>query len=153
MRYIVLSDTHGNKKGINMLFSSITHDGVIFAGDGLSDFEGISEKEEFIKVRGNCDFFDKTENLLIFNINNTKVLLTHGHMENVKYGLNRLVKIAKENNANLVIYGHNHRQNMEKIDGITFLNPGSFKRNVMGKSCYAIVDFNDDGFLINMAQF
>ena len=55
--------------------------------------------------------------------------MTHGHLYNVIFGMDRLYYLAKENNCNLVLYGHTHIQKMEEHDGIIFLNPGSVLDN------------------------
>lgn len=151
MKYIVLSDTHGNKKGIELLLNSVQHDGVIFAGDGASDFNNINEN--IIMVKGNCDFFVDLPESVITTINNVKVLITHGNLYGVKSGLGGLINFAEKEKVDLVIYGHNHRQSLQKINGITFLNPGTFKKSSSAKSCYAVIDFDEDKFLINMVEF
>lgn len=150
MKYIVLSDIHGNKKGVEQLLSSVEYDGVIFAGDGLSDIEQVVDG---FKVRGNCDFFSNVSNIVETEICGKKVMLTHGHMFGVKSGLGALINEAETRGVDLVIFGHTHIPYNEKINGITYLNPGTFKKSIFGKSTYAVVEFDDNGFLINLLEF
>lgn len=151
MRYIILSDTHGNKKGVEKLLQTVEHDGVIFAGDGESDFSNVNGN--ITMVKGNCDFFSKLPQSVVTKINGTKVLITHGNMYGVKSGLGSLIAYAESEEVQLVIYGHNHKQSLEKINGITYLNPGTFKKSSTLKSSYAIIDFKDNNFFINMTEF
>lgn len=151
MRYIILSDTHGNKKGVEKLLQTVEHDGVIFAGDGEGDFSNVNGN--IIMVKGNCDFFSKLPQSVVTKINGTKVLITHGNMYGVKSGLGSLIAYAESEEVQLVIYGHNHKQSLEKINGITYLNPGTFKKSSTLKSSYAIIDFKDNNFFINMTEF
>lgn len=41
MKYVIISDSHGNKKSVEDLLAKVEHDGVIFVGDGLSDFDNV----------------------------------------------------------------------------------------------------------------
>ena len=54
-----------------------------------------------------------------------KILLTHGHYEHVKFGLERLKLKAKLNEADICIFGHTHERYMMVDQGILFINPGS----------------------------
>ncbi len=151
MRYIVLSDTHGNKSGVKELLSKVKHDGVIFCGDGEGDFEIL--EQNIYMVKGNCDFFSKLPTIISIDICGQKVLVTHGNMYGVKSGMGALMNEAEKENANLVIFGHTHIPYVNNINNITYLNPGSFKRGVGYNSTYAIVDFDDNNFFINIVEF
>lgn len=56
-----------------------------------------------------------------------------------------LVDIAKENECDIVCFGHTHCSYFEKIDGVYLLNPGSttFPRDGNPPS-YAILDIEED---------
>lgn len=150
-KYVILSDTHGNKEGVEKLLSSVKHDGVFFAGDGVEDFENYYK--DIYMVRGNCDFFSKLGTIIVKDICNTKVIITHGHLYGAKSGMGGLISLAKEYGADVVIFGHTHMSYYEIIDGITFVNPGSFKKSIFSKSTYATIDFDDKSFYINMLEF
>ena len=151
MKYLILTDTHGEQKKVENLLNSVSHDGVFFLGDGVSDFDNI--KENIIMVRGNCDFFSKIENTKIINIQNIKIMLTHGNAYGVKSGFGSLLSYAKKEQVDLVLFGHTHQIYLEEIDNITLCNVGSFKRNSMGKSTYGIIEFVSGKFFINIAEF
>ena len=151
MKYIILSDTHGEQSKVKELLNSVSHNGVIFLGDGLSDFDNIDDN--IVMVRGNCDFFSKIENTKTIKIENTKILLTHGNAFGVKGGLGSLLLEAKREQVRLALFGHTHEPMLKTIDNIMLCNPGSFKRNFKGKSSYAILEFSEGNFFIKLAEF
>lgn len=53
------------------------------------------------------------------------VLITHGHVFGVYYGMNQIEQQATQDKADLVLFGHTHIA--ERIDHstVTFINPGS----------------------------
>ena len=52
--------------------------------------------------------------------------MTHGHMHGVKMGLYRLLKDARDNGVQAVLYGHTHIADCHREeDGLWVLNPGS----------------------------
>ena len=151
MRYIVLSDTHGNKAGLNQLLNKVEHDGVIFCGDGEGDFESLEKNIHMVK--GNCDFFSKLPSSVSIEICGHKLFITHGNMYGVKSGMGSLMNEAEKEGANIVIFGHTHIPYIQQINNITYLNPGSFKKGISSKSSYATLDFVDNKFFINIVEF
>lgn len=81
-----------------------------------------------IGVCGNCDYVHGGPWEKIFNAGPYKVLLTHGHLYGVKRGLNALFHRAMDLDVHLVVFGHTHRQLVERREGVLFVNPGSPKR-------------------------
>lgn len=134
MRILVLSDSHGRVGLVQEIIKREIFDNAIFLGDGLKDFEYI-EDERFIKLAGNCDLFSTEQKEVCLNLENVKILATHGHLYKAKLGLFGLLKEAKEKQICLVLYGHTHVQKEEIVDGVTFINPGSVAN---GK--YAIIE-------------
>ena len=53
-----------------------------------------------------------------------------------------LKTLAQQQQADIVIFGHTHVPLIEKIDKITFINPGSISkpRLLQGQKTYAILD-------------
>ena len=72
-------------------------------------------------------------------------MLTHGHNYNVNYGLMNLSYKAEEENAQIVLYGHTHRYNVDYINNIFFLNPGSVSRPRDKDASAAILNISESG--------
>lgn len=120
---LVISDYHRHENDVLRMIDRHCPDVILCAGDGESNDEFYVENK-IKSVAGNCDFA-RLPNVRIEEVGHYRILLTHGHLYNVIFGIDRLYYLAKENNCNLVIYGHTHIQKCEEYDGITFLNPGS----------------------------
>ncbi len=125
---IVLSDSHGNKKKLENLLINTKYDYVFFLGDGLGDLENFNETN-IKKVCGNCDYFSTEAVTRYENIEGFKIMLTHGHDFKSKFTKSLMLENAKNNACDIVCSGHTHKQGMEYVDGILFLNGGAFKHN------------------------
>ena len=148
MRIVVISDSHGNKAGINKIFESVQFDHLFFLGDGLGDLGAYIYLDNVHAVSGNCDFFSSIPNERILDIAGKKILITHGNRYGVKSGLNALVDYAVSENIDIAIYGHTHRQLSEEIRGVLLINPGSFKKNSDGESRGIILNIDKDNISI-----
>lgn len=130
MKIVVVSDTHGMVGNVIKLINKLDDvDLIIHLGDYLKDAIEIADKLDVkcVYVKGNCDIFSsgKVEEEKILEIEGRKLLLTHGHKYNVKYGLDRLYYKVKELEVDIVLFGHSHISINEQYDNILFLNPGS----------------------------
>ncbi|MBS9775854.1 MAG: YfcE family phosphodiesterase [Fusobacterium sp.] len=135
-KILVLSDSHGHFEKILKIYEMEKPDIVIFSGDGIEDIENfmyIYENINCYAVRGNCDFFSKFKDEEIFTIENHNFFLTHGHLYDVKYSLENIKNILKKTEVNIIIYGHTHRENLEKVEENKFIfNAGALKDNKYG---------------------
>lgn len=155
MKLLVVSDSHGRVQNILSAIEKETPDKIIFAGDGLRDFEKIEEggfltfpntfeavsgvDEKVIKVAGNCDYFNVDAPLTVIkDFDGVKTFLTHGHLFKAKFGIGGICKEAKLSNCKLAIFGHTHSKFLEVVDGIMLVNPGSIAN---GK--YAIIEIKN----------
>ncbi len=129
MKIGIISDTHGNMSSIKKTIPQLRKcDLIIHAGDCVDDAEYLyyATDVEVKSVKGNCDLYTSPESYeLTFNINGKKFFLCHGHYYDVKYGLDSLLKFAKENDIDIVVFGHTHIPLYKVIDNIIFINPGS----------------------------
>ncbi len=147
MKIIVISDSHGR---VSNIFDAIDKnddcDEIFFLGDGNSDIKqaiALYKDKKFTCVAGNCDFRTRNAELCEYRrINGKTLYLTHGHMENVKFGVNDLVQKASIVRADVALFGHTHSPFFikEPKTGIYLLNPGS-----IGEGYYAILQIHDDG--------
>lgn len=110
----------------------IKPDKMIHLGDYYEDGEAIAEEFPEIpiyQVPGNCDYYRMAEAVpavLCCEIGGVRLFMTHGHLHGVKSGTERLLKDARKNGAQAVLYGHTHRAECyQERDGLWVLNPGS----------------------------
>ena len=151
MRIVVISDSHGRTGVIDKILSNqpdARH--VFFLGDKVSDiedFEFLYPKKTFHIVCGNCDYFSMVPAVGLENLNGVRILYTHGHTFNVKYGTQRLIEAAAQNNAQIVLYGHTHVSEILYEDGLYIVNPGSCSSPREGRASYAVIDITDSGIM------
>ena len=105
MKYLVLSDSHGNVDNMVRAVEREKPDGIIHLGDCWRDAEELHElfpRLPLEQVPGNCDFgrFEALERVLI--LDDHRVLIAHGHTMGVKTGLLRAQYRALEQNADLL---------------------------------------------------
>lgn len=127
----IIGDTHGRREAIQRKLKLLGIKHFLFTGDFYSDAKIIAHKLgiTFTGVVGNCD--PKSSNILeeqVIEIADKRIYIVHGHQYNVKYNLHNLFYRAGELKADIVVYGHTHIPNLEYIDNILFLNPGSPSR-------------------------
>lgn len=137
MKIIVISDSHGNREGIDKIFKFINFDYLIFLGDGLKDLGDYVYLDNVIAVCGNCDLFSDMPDTRIFNAEGKLILITHGHKFGVKSTLNHLKEKAKEENCDIALFGHTHVPYIENWHDIYIANPGTFQRKPNNK-CSAL---------------
>ena len=144
---VIVSDTHGNMSKLTQLLSIFNEcDYIIHLGDTSGD--GSRIKKEFgdktILVNGNCDPVKLGENEVILNIEGVKIFATHGHLYSAKTTLNGLYMRGKQENCQIVLYGHTHRAREDEVDGVTLINPGNLSRYSENSYCYLVI--NGDKF-------
>lgn len=152
MRIIVFSDTHRNLNTMKKIFEMNKDVSVfIFLGDGekeLREIKNLYPDKQILSVKGNCDLSDDSPILGTFYVDNIKIIFTHGHKYNVKYTTNNLYYLAKENDAQIVCFGHSHCRYNGYQDGIHILNPGSASQpRDLKPPSYAFIDITDSGII------
>ncbi len=110
---------------------------VFFLGDGLSDIDEVRyafPSVKFLAVRGNCDFrmvaldeiVQKTAEI---EISGKRIVYTHGDLYGAKYGTAGLEKLARDKNADIVLFGHTHLPELKYFSDCEkpfyLFNPGS----------------------------
>ena len=71
----------------------------------------------------------------------------------MKYSLDRLKKLAIENNADIIAFGHTHVRYTNYENGLYVINPGSASCPRDGKSpSYAFIDITDAGIATNIVS-
>jgi len=131
MKIIVMSDSHMHDEKVQMVIDA-NKDADIFihCGDLCSE-PALFPNVEFVK--GNNDF-NIEERFKVLEYDGVKIYVTHGDKGYGYYLEDYLVNKAKENQCQLVFFGHIHRFYDETIDNIRLLNPGSLMYNRNGES-------------------
>ena len=140
MKCLVFSDSH--RKGAPLMARVLAMhpdaEVVFFLGDGLSDLADLRDPgRTFFSVVGNCDFFtDGSPEVGEVTLLGKKIVYTHGHRYGAKYGEEGLLSLAYSRGADIVLYGHTHRQS-ERYENagerrIALLNPGSIAEGDFG---------------------
>ena len=129
MRILACSDSHGRRDRLVLALEQQPGAGIlVFLGDGAADaaFFAREPGRQAYLVRGNCD--GPSCGLPLwqdFTVLGKKVLCTHGHYAQVKFGLEGLASAGRERGADLVLFGHTHEPLVLYEDGLTLFNPGS----------------------------
>lgn len=150
MKYMVISDIHGNIYSLNkvldifvkercvklLILGDLFNYGIDLNRNDIIDRLNIM-KDSIICVRGNCDnningiYFDILYTNKI-DLNNKRLFLTHGHLYNKDYLMNL--------DSDIILTGHTHISNIEKINNKIFINPGSISKSRRGENSFAIID-------------
>lgn len=139
---LIISDTHGDTKGLDEVLSANNIDYIIHLGDNYTDIDNIKSIAKDIPlwyIYGNHDLEWLEPKEVLFEINGIKIYATHGHRLDIKLGYDELISIGKNNGANVVLCGHSHIQKCIYKDGVIVINPGSFSesrdKNISGSYC------------------
>lgn len=140
MRAVILSDIHGEMTNLQWLMTEVWKqvgpiDAYFCLGDGVRDFDNA---EAFLRrrdphasmyaVRGNCDFAAGHPDRLVVPFGGLKIYMTHGHIHRVKSGLDYLQSAALEAGADIALYGHTHRADVEYTTP-WLVNPGAVEND------------------------
>ncbi len=160
IRCLVASDSHGMTERLRTAVKRAGNiDAVFFLGDGLSDLADVMTeypKIPVVAVKGNCDFGNPLPDRSVYKIDSItlgerKIVLTHGDLYGAKYGLDGLIDLANNMNADVVLYGHTHTPADEYADGVYYLNPGAV-RGDRNPPTAGILTITDGGILFSFMK-
>lgn len=150
MKILVISDTHGivstAEKIIKKYEKNISL--CIHLGDLVKDALYLKNRfphMNFEIVRGNNDFTRDFPTDKVLEIDNKRILITHGHMYSVKSTYDLIVQHGKAFRVDAVFFGHTHQQEEFYSDNILFLNPGSLTFSRDGFKAFAIAEITEFG--------
>lgn len=123
-KILVFSDNHG-KMDVQKIIEQNEYDYLIHCGDSCLSHDDDLMRKFSVNVIGNCDFDIEFPNYEIIEIGSCSVLVTHGHLFDVNFSRIQLANFAIKNKCQIVFYGHTHIPRVEKIQGVTLINPGS----------------------------
>jgi len=148
LRILVISDSHNYvlDSQIERIKQHGAFDMLVHCGDKYRDAEKFANKlniKIIVQVPGNCDLISDKPPVIHEIIEGKKLVITHGHLHNVKSSIEPLKRYAKEVSADAVIYGHTHCAHNEIIDNILFFNPGSSINPKCGKESFGILEVTE----------
>lgn len=147
MRLVVTSDTHRASGDFFNIIERHEKNADLFInlGDSEKEIDLLEITRPNIKIEcvaGNCDFNSTLPYYKMLKCDGKKVLITHGHTFYVKHGLGALKDFAKQEGADIVLFGHTHEAYTDYEDGIHYMNPGAVCR-----ASYGIVDIEKGGVI------
>lgn len=150
MRIYVVSDTHGKiDKAIEIFHKLKDIDMIIHLGDLWKDAEKMRSQISVpvLSVKGNMDGCFSQNEYKILETDFGKIYVTHGHIENVKQGLQHIMYQAESMGCKAALFGHTHKPVFLDVEGMILLNPGSLTLPVGGrKGSYAVITIERDSF-------
>jgi uncharacterized protein len=126
MRIGLISDTHGNLRpgvfdaleGVDL----ILHAGDVGSRDIIVELEAVAP---VYAVLGNTDVFalwPGAGELVRLEVEGSRIVLVHGH----RLGSPTPERLAAEYpDADIIVYGHTHRQRVDEVAGCLVVNPGA----------------------------
>lgn len=142
IRVGVFSDSHGDQDALEQLLDKMGHiDAACFLGDISSDamflrdqLEKMPHQPVLYAVRGNNDLASMLPDQLLIELDKHKIWMEHGHLFP---SLMTLAYRAKDNGADIALFGHTHKPHCEYAYGVLLLNPGSAGNQCRGGAARA----------------
>lgn len=150
MRILIVSDTHGSLRNFDIVIEREKEIDMLLH---LGDVEGDNDYMEAVMncpvhiVGGNNDYFSGLPGEIELRIGKYKVFMTHGHGYYVSMDTRRLKQAARARGADIAMYGHTHRPDIDLEDGVKVINPGSlsYPRQSGRQATYIIMEVNTEG--------
>lgn len=143
MKILAVSDTHGKADLNAILKAAESADLLVHLGDGFQDGQILQAalRSPIVQVSGNADYPFAMVPEKMLEVGGRQIYLTHGHLYDVKKGLDNLLLRAAEVEADLVLFGHLHRRVHQHVGKTHYINPASAWRNYDGSEpCVALID-------------
>lgn len=153
MRYLIASDSHGRYQRLfEILEKTGPYDGVIHCGDSQLPYRFFKNeiKCPLYMVRGNCDSDVNLPLKEEIELAGHKILIVHGHRQNVKWDLQELKHLAMEAHAEIICFGHTHEALNSKVGDMYFINPGSLELPRNTAPSYAVMEIDEENVEIQL---
>lgn len=150
MRVLIVSDTHGENENLErVLAAEETFDMMIHLGDSECS---LHELKDIVPcpieiVAGNMDRNSLFPVEKMIEVEGYRIMICHGHRANVNAGLLQLEYKAREQEADIAMYGHTHVPFLDQSGELIILNPGSlsYPRPWGARPSYAVMKISEDG--------
>ncbi len=153
MRILVVSDTHRDRAALRKaILSQPKAETVIHLGDGAEEAEDMKTDfpgKTFLLVRGNCDWGSALPTEGLARLADKNIFYTHGYTYNVKLTMYPAISAARDNKADVLLYGHTHEAFTYYEDGLYIMNPGSLNGSY---GTYGTLDISPAGIVTNIVK-
>ena len=153
MRILVVSDTHRDRAALRKaVLDQPTAAAVIHLGDGVEEAEEVRAEfpgKTFFLVRGNCDWGSELPTEGLVRLAGKNIFYTPGYTYNVKLTMYPAVSAARENKADVLLFGHTHEAFTYYEDGLYIMNPGSLRGSC---GTYGTLDITPAGIVTNIVK-
>jgi putative phosphoesterase len=143
IRIGLISDTHGLlRPQVHEVFAGVSR--ILHAGDVCSDtiLDELALIAPVQAVFGNCDdpWDPSLREALDLEVDGLRIHVQHGH----ELGRPKPAQVAAAYDADICVYGHTHKQVIERVDGRLIVNPGAAgPRRFDLEPCVAILTITD----------
>lgn len=153
MKFLVMSDTHGRYDKVEEIVKLWRNDVdyIFHTGDSeAAPTDPIWSQVDGV-VRGNMDFSADYPTDRLVDTPVGKVLLVHGHLDQVNQSNRYLLAKGRSVGASFIFHGHTHVLYAQMADGILIANPGSVfqSRGPHPERTYMIVEIHTNHIHIN----
>lgn len=128
MKILVFSDSHGRVGAMLDAVEAERPDAIFHLGDLADDGQQVHfayPDIPFYAVEGNCDRFSRGDFEGVARLNGKTIFYLHGHTQGVKTNTDRAVLKAFDLGADVLLYGHTHRFDVQRVDTLLVVNPGA----------------------------
>lgn len=122
-KIVVMSDSHGFHQMIDEVRER-EPDGDYYVHCGDSEAE-TQMMRHWLCVKGNNDWYSDFNDKIIFEAEDVKFLVTHGHRFGYSDRESRMIYALQESNCDVLLSGHTHVPMCKEVDGYILINPGS----------------------------
>ena len=147
MKILIFSDSHGSLAPMLEIVESQRPQEVFHLGDYLEDAQALSHAYPDLPVTmvpGNCDGWTGLPGQLVVERGGVPILLSHGHVWQVKSGPERALEAARAAGAQVLLYGHTHRPVCRREGELWVCNPGA-AGGQWGPVSYGVLTVPDGG--------
>lgn len=149
MQILVISDEHGDFRALQQVLQIENCRHVFCLGDGVRDYEDAQDlypNRIFHIVSGNCDWYSSSQfpAVNLETLEGKRILYMHGHLQDVKHTMAGAYRLAVQDEADVLLFGHTHCPFEEETEGILFCNPGS-----LADGNYGLLTIQDDEIVWN----
>ncbi len=140
-KIVVMSDSHGYHQMIDEVREREPDgDYYVHCGDSEAPVEMM---RHWLCVKGNNDWYSDFNDKIIFQAEDVRFLVVHGHRFGYSDRESRMIYALQESECDVLLSGHTHVPMCKDVDGYILINPGSTTLPRGGSSrsyCVIIVD-------------